>query len=66
MRAILKPRLTDVDELQVGVMDQRRGVERPVRFTAPQTLMGEAPQLVIHQRHQAVERLFIPFAPLAE
>jgi len=49
---------TLIDELQVGFMDERRGIEnRAVGPAAPQGTAGEPPELWIDEMEQGVDRI---------
>jgi hypothetical protein len=47
------------DQLHVRLVDQRRGVERPVPLPAPTLAVGQVPELVVQDPEHLVERLAI-------
>ena len=55
-----------VHELQVRVVDQRRGVQRRTGGLAAEPSMGHAAQLAVHERHQAIQRFAIAVTPLTQ
>jgi hypothetical protein len=55
-----------VDQFQVGLMDQCRGLQRVVSAFAPQLARGNAAQLAVDERRQSIERLSIAPRPSLE
>jgi hypothetical protein len=66
MRAVSKAGLAYVDQLQIGVVNQGRRIQRLVWTLASQTLMREASKLLVYQWDEAIQRLSISLTPLAE
>ena len=48
-----------IDQLQVGLVDQRRGVEDGTALVPRQLVMRDAAQVVVDQRHEALESVWI-------
>jgi len=55
MDFIIKLAFGSIEELHVGLMDQRRGLEGMVRTLAPQVTAGDAVHLRVQRRHNLVE-----------
>jgi hypothetical protein len=55
-----------IDQLQIDLVDERRGVEREVALPPPPQPMGELAQFLVDERKQRVERGPIPTVELAE
>ena len=66
MCPVLPVHVSLVYELQVGLVNQSRGLHRVAGPLAPHVVMGQAVQLVIDQGHQLVERCLIAIAPINE
>jgi len=47
-------------------MDEPGGIQGALRRLAPKTMMRQTAKLVVHQRDEPVQRLFVPIGPLAE
>ena len=66
MRAVLPVDAALVDELEVGLVDERRGLECAVpALTSPMT-GGNDVQFVVHERYETVERLAAAPLPVAQ
>ena len=63
MRAVLPPDLVRVDEPHVGLVDERRGLERVAGALAPHVAAREAAHLVVDERDEGVERLPVACPP---
>ena len=63
MRAILPLHVTDIDELQVRLVDERGWLERVAVAFVPHVAPGDAAQLRMDHRHELLERSFIPVSP---
>ena len=58
--------LLQVDEAQVRLVDERRGLQRVVRALVCHVPPRQPLQLVVDQRHQLLERLGLAAAPRKE
>ena len=63
MRAILPLHVTDIDELQVRLVDERGWLERVAVTFVPHVAPGDAAQLRVDYRDEPLERSFIPLSP---
>jgi hypothetical protein len=63
MRAILPPHLARINQPQIGLVDQRRGLQRVARLLAVHVVSGQSAQLFINQRHELLQRQLIASAP---
>ena len=63
MRAILPLDAPDVDESQVRLVGERRGLESVARTLAAHVTAGQPAQFGIDERREPIERAFIPLAP---
>jgi hypothetical protein len=59
--AALVPYLIEVDELQIGFVDERRRIQRMASALVHQSPMGNAPQLVIDDGEEMIEGGTVPF-----
>jgi hypothetical protein len=66
MRTVSKARVAYIYQLQIGVVNQSRRVQRLFGAFASQALMREAPKLLIDQGDEAIQRLSISVTPSAE
>jgi hypothetical protein len=66
MRAVLPVDRAAADELEVGLVDEGRGLERVPRALVPEIGAGAAAQLVVHEREERVERTRVSGAPPPE
>lgn len=55
-----------IDELEIGFVDQRRGPQGVIPALGAQAVQSQLAQLVVDDRHQPVDRLFIAFTPLLQ
>jgi len=63
---ILPARVSLVDELQVGLVDQRGWLQSMVLPFATQIVSCQPPQFAIHERHQLLESCLVAGAPIDE
>ena len=63
MRAILPLHVTDIDELQVRLVDQSGWLERVAVAFVPHVAPGDTAQLRMDHRDEPLERSFIPLSP---
>ena len=63
MRAILPLHVTDIDELQVRLVDQSGWLERVAAAFMSHVASGNAAKLRMDDRHELLERSFIPLSP---
>jgi hypothetical protein len=63
MRAILPPHMSLIDQLQVGVVNECRGLERVARPLPAKVMVSETAKFTIHCVKQLVSRVPIPIAP---
>jgi hypothetical protein len=61
--AVAESRATQVHQLEVRLVNQRRGVQRRARIVMPKPEMGDAPQVVVQQGHELVQRFPVSLAP---
>src|ERR1019366_2282371 len=66
VRAVLPIDVVDVDQLQVGFMHERRGLDRISRAFIPHETPGQASKLVINARRQPLERVLVFARPGAQ
>ena len=59
VRPILPRQMRVLQQAEVDVMHERRGLERLAGTLTPEKAGGQAPQLVVDQRHQRRKRLLI-------
>jgi hypothetical protein len=52
-----------IDETQIGFVDERRGLKRVADAFAGHIAMGQEMKLVVHQRHQPIQRLRVALIP---
>jgi hypothetical protein len=55
-----------IDDLEVGLMHERRGIERSTARLPRDLAVGDGAQFVIQERHKPVERLTTAAPQLAE
>ena len=63
MRAVLPLHLTDIDELQVRLVDESSWLERVAGAFVPHVAPGDTAQLRMHHWDKALERSGIPVSP---
>ena len=63
MRAILPLHVTDIDELQVRLVDESGWLERVAVAFVPYLAPGDAAQLRVDHRDEPFERSFVPLSP---
>jgi len=66
MRAIAPLNLPLIDQTHVRFVDQRGRLQCVIDRFVPKVTGGDAPELVVHQREQIVERLAAAAAPRHE
>ena len=66
MRPILPLHPLVVDQADVGLVDQRRGLEAVISSLAPHVPVGEPTEFGVHDGRQRVERALVAVAPGAE
>ena len=63
MRAVLPPHLADVDQAQVGLVDERRCLKSVAGAFPGHVVAGEAMEFAVNERHQTIECTLIAAAP---
>jgi alpha-D-ribose 1-methylphosphonate 5-triphosphate synthase subunit PhnL len=66
MRAVLPVDVLDVDQAQIGFVDQFSRLDAVVRALAVQAPAGDVSQLVVDERHQRVQSRLVSLAPSSE
>src|SRR5262249_23757106 len=66
VRAILPGQAPGVDQPDERLVDERGGLQRMAAALAAHVRAGEAPQLTVDQRQQALERVLVAAAPRAK
>jgi hypothetical protein len=66
MRAVSEAGVAYIHQLQIGVVNQGRRIQRLFGGLASQALMREAPKLLVYQGDEAIQRLSVSVTPLAE
>ena len=64
VRAVLPVDLALVDEFQIGLVDQSRGLQCAIAPFTGHVARGDHVQLVVHQRHQAIEGIAVAALPV--
>ncbi len=57
--AVLPGNIALVDQLKIGFVNQRRSIERVAGSLPPQLMLRQAPQLLVNQRQEMIDRLAI-------
>ena len=55
-----------IDEAEVGLVNERRWLQRMPRALMPKLAGGDPPQLGVHERQQAIEGTSIPTTPFGK
>ena len=63
VRAVAKASTAQVDQLEIRLMDERRGIQRGARVLVPEALMGDTAEMLVHERDKLVQRVSLPLAP---
>ena len=63
MRAILPVDVVGVDQTEIGLMDERRALQRQARAFVPHVPPGLDSQLRVDQRRELLERPLVSLAP---
>ena len=63
MRPVLPAHVLDIHEPKVNLVDQGRCLEGVTGLFGGHIALGEAVQLVVDERHQLLERFFVPGPP---
>jgi len=63
VRAVLPLHVLDVDQADVGLVDERRRLQRVPRTFAAHISPCETTQLGVNQRHEPIERVGLTAAP---
>jgi len=63
MRAIVPLHVTDIDELQVRLVDERGWLQRVAVTFVPHVAPGDAAQFRVDDRDEPLERSCIPLTP---
>ena len=66
MRPVLPVDVLDIDQAQIGFVDQFGRLHAVVRTLALQAPAGDAPQLVVDERHQRIQSRLVSLAPGSE
>ncbi len=66
MRAIFPVQISLVNQPHVGLVDQRRSLERVVRTLQSHVPVGQPVKFLMDERRQSVERRFVSIAPIHE
>jgi hypothetical protein len=66
VRAVLPFHRPLIDELEEGLVDEGGGLQGVVRALLSEVAGREFPQLPVDLRHQPIERLLLPIAPLLQ
>ena len=66
MRPVLPVDVLDVDQAQIGFVDQFGRLHAVVRTIAVQAPAGDALQLIVDERHQRIESRLVSLAPGSE
>ena len=64
VRAILPPDATNINEPEVGLVDERRGLENVARTFASHLPLCQATQFVVHEREQLLQGSGVAVPPL--
>ena len=63
MGAVVPRHLGRLDQPQVGLIDERSCLQRVTLFLAVHVMSSQPVQLLINERRQLIERLFVSAAP---
>ncbi len=63
VRAVLPPHAARIDQAQIGLVDERRGLQRVAGTLSRHVAMREPVEFVVHQRHQPIQRLLVSLIP---
>ena len=66
MRAVLPLHLPDIDELEVGLVDERGGLQRMSDALVAHLTPGDAAKLRVDNRNELLESVFVPVPPREE
>src|SRR6185436_11511506 len=66
VRAVLPGDLALVEQPDVGLVRERRRLERVARAFAPKVAAGETAHLVVHEREERVQRALVALTPAKE
>jgi uncharacterized protein (TIGR02246 family) len=66
VRAVAKPGAAQVDQLEVRLVNERRGVQRRARILVPKAIMGDSAQVLVDERDELVQRVSVSLAPALE
>jgi hypothetical protein len=64
--AVLPVHLSDVDQPQIRLVDERRGLQGLAGSLAREASLRDSPQLTVHERHQGIEGGFVTLPPRQE
>ena len=64
MRAIPEARVLHLHQAQVGLVDECRWRQRMIRTLTAELMRRHAPQLFVHEGHDAVERRAVACCPI--
>lgn len=63
MRTVLPLQRTPFGNAKVRLVNERSRLQSVIRTLAQQTLAGNTPELLVHQRNQGIARSYVPLAP---
>jgi hypothetical protein len=63
MSPVLPLHVSDINQLQIGFVDQRGGLQRVTRTLSPHVTAGQTSQLCIHERNQLIKRALVAIVP---